>query len=133
MKMPIMPNMELVASVICVFMRMAIKIPVIIGIISTQGVMLNDECNAVIISNEWEVLFVGENNPTVAYMSNARTIAGVDVSIRYLMWVKSSTLHEDEARMVVSDNGDTLSPKYAPEIIAPAIHPSLYPITLPIP
>ena len=49
------------------------------------------------------------------------------------MCENKSTLHDDDARTVVSDRGDTLSPKYAPEMIAPAIHPSLYPITLPIP
>ena len=37
------------------------------------------------------------------------------------------------ARFVVSDNGDILSPKYAPEMIAPAIIPSLIPIAFPIP
>ena len=37
------------------------------------------------------------------------------------------------ARFVVSDNGLSLSPKYAPLIIAPATHPSLIPIAVPIP
>ena len=35
----------------------------------------------------------------------------------------------EEARMVVSDKGDILSPKYAPEIMAPAIQPSSKPWT----
>ena len=39
----------------------------------------------------------------------------------------------DEASIVVSDSGEILSPKYAPEIIAPAIHPSLNPCALPMP
>lgn len=39
----------------------------------------------------------------------------------------------EEASIVVSDSGEILSPKYAPEIIAPAIHPSLNPCALPIP
>ena len=35
-----------------------------------------------------------------------------------------STFDADEARMVVSLSGDILSPKYAPEIMAPAVHAS---------
>ena len=34
---------------------------------------------------------------------------------------------------MVSDNGDILSPKYAPESMAPAVHPSLKPSALPMP
>ena len=37
------------------------------------------------------------------------------------------------ARFVVSENGDILSPKYAPEIIAPAARPSGIPAALAIP
>ena len=39
----------------------------------------------------------------------------------------------EEASTVVSESGEILSPKYAPEMIAPAISPSLNPIALPIP
>ena len=38
-----------------------------------------------------------------------------------------------EDKLVVSLNGDNLSPKYAPEITAPAIIPEGIPIALPIP
>ncbi len=34
---------------------------------------------------------------------------------------------------MVSDSGDTLSPKYAPEIMAPATQPGWNPITVPMP
>ena len=37
------------------------------------------------------------------------------------------------AKFVVSDKGDILSPKYAPEITAPAVIPRGMPIALPIP
>jgi hypothetical protein len=37
------------------------------------------------------------------------------------------------ARFVVSDNGDILSPKYAPEIIDPATIPELKPKAFPMP
>lgn len=38
-----------------------------------------------------------------------------------------------EANTVVSDNGDILSPKYAPLIMAPAIQPSSNPWARPMP
>ena len=37
------------------------------------------------------------------------------------------------ARLVVSERGDILSPKYAPDIIAPPIKPSEIPKAVPIP
>lgn len=49
------------------------------------------------------------------------------------MWENSSTLHEEDARTVVSLRGEILSPKYAPDIIAPAIHPGENPMARPIP
>ena len=39
----------------------------------------------------------------------------------------------DDAKIVVSLIIEILSPKYAPEIIAPAVQPSLNPIALPMP
>ena len=58
---------------------------------------------------------------------------GTVVTIMNRICVNRGVPADDEARTVVSDNGDTLSPKYAPEIIAPAIHPGLYPCAVPIP
>ena len=49
------------------------------------------------------------------------------------MWVKSGTPTLLDASVVVSESGDTLSPKYAPEIIAPATHPSAKPCARPMP
>ena len=49
------------------------------------------------------------------------------------MWSNRSTLLTDDARTVVSDSGEILSPKYAPEIIAPAVMASGKPSALPIP
>ncbi len=40
--------------------------PVMAGITSTHGVMLNDDCNAVMISIDCEVSVIDENNPTPA-------------------------------------------------------------------
>lgn len=49
------------------------------------------------------------------------------------MCVNSGVSVTDEARMVVSESGDTLSPKYAPDTMAPAIQPSSNPCALPMP
>ena len=49
------------------------------------------------------------------------------------MCVNSGVSVTDDARMVVSDNGEILSPKYAPEMMAPAMMPSSNPCALPIP
>ena len=43
------------------------------------------------------------------------------VYIIYLIWVYKSVPEIAEARFVVSLKGDILSPKYAPEITAPAV------------
>lgn len=51
MKMPISPSNELMARVIYVFTRMAMRMPVMIGMISIQGEILNEEFNAGRISD----------------------------------------------------------------------------------
>ena len=65
--------------------------------------------------------------------ANARQNDGTVVISIYLIWSNSGTRDAVEAKTVVSERAETLSPKYAPEIIAPAIQPSLKPIALPIP
>ena len=52
---------------------------------------------------------------------------GTVVTIINLICVKSGVPADEEASTVVSESGDILSPKYAPEMIAPAIHPGSYP------
>lgn len=49
------------------------------------------------------------------------------------MWVKSPVPAMAGAKLVVSLKGDILSPKYAPEIIAPAMIPSENPMAFPMP
>ena len=47
--MPIRPSKELIANVICVFMRKAIKIPVIMGIINVlAGFVLGETLNIIL-------------------------------------------------------------------------------------
>ena len=60
-------------------------------------------------------------------------ILGTVVSVIYLMWLKRFEFAIAEAKLVVSLNGDNLSPKYAPDIIAPATIPVLISIAFPIP
>ena len=55
------------------------------------------------------------------------------MSIRYLMCLKRGDPEMDAAITVVSESGEILSPKYAPDMIAPAIIPSLKPWAFPIP
>ena len=40
------------------------------------------------------------------------------------MWVNSGVPAAEDARVVVSESGEILSPKYAPEMIAPAVQPA---------
>ena len=55
------------------------------------------------------------------------------VNVMYLIWVNKSVPAIAGARFVVSDRGDILSPKYAPETTAPATIPRFNPIASPIP
>ena len=54
---------------------------------------------------------------------NEITNDGIVVIIIFLICVNRGVPEDEEARTVVSERGDTLSPKYAPEMIAPAVHP----------
>ena len=51
----------------------------------------------------------------------------------FLMWANKSLPAIAAAKFVESDKGDILSPKTAPEIIAPAVKAGEKPIALPIP
>ena len=58
---------------------------------------------------------------------------GMVVNIIYLIWLIKSVPAIAGAKFVVSDNGDILSPKYDPDIIAPPVKPSGIPRAFPIP
>ena len=58
---------------------------------------------------------------------------GTVVYIIYFICLNKSTWPMAAAILVVSERGDILSPKYAPEIIAPPINPNGNPIAVPIP
>ena len=60
-------------------------------------------------------------------------IDGTVVSSMYFMCVNIGTRAVDDASTVVSLMSEILSPKYAPDIMAPAIHPSSNPNARPMP
>ncbi len=60
-------------------------------------------------------------------------MVGTVVMIIYLIWLNKSEPETAAAKLVVSLNGDILSPKYAPEITAPAIIPTSKPKAFPMP
>ncbi|CAM5191738.1 hypothetical protein LSPH26S_02237 [Lysinibacillus sphaericus] len=59
--------------------------------------------------------------------------AGIVVYSICFIWSNKSVFVKPAARFVVSDKGDILSPKYEPEITAPAIIGAGIPILKPIP
>lgn len=71
--------------------------------------------------------------PAIRNINRVIIIDGIVVIIKYLICSNRGVPEEDEAITVVSDKGDILSPKYAPDIIAPAIHGVGNPIPYPIP
>ena len=72
-------------------------------------------------------------NPIIRNKIIEITKEGIVVYIIYFICVNKSVPAMAEAKLVVSDNGDILSPKYAPDIIAPPISPVGIPRTFPIP
>ena len=71
--------------------------------------------------------------PRKAKIISERTNAGIVVHIIFLMWAKRSEPATAEAKLVESESGDILSPKTAPEMIAPAVNAGLTPNVAPIP
>ena len=64
---------------------------------------------------------------------NVISMVGNVVIIMYLIWSNKLDSVTAAARLVVSLSGDILSPKYAPDITAPATIPVSKPKTFPIP
>ena len=60
-------------------------------------------------------------------------MVGTVVIIIYLIWSNKFDPATAAAKFVVSLRGDILSPKYAPDITAPATTPTSKPSALPIP
>ena len=93
------------------------------GTINNQGVMLNrlakTACKA-LTSAEFAPP-VSSVEPKYQNNPNVIKILGTVVHNIYRIWVIKSVPAIAAAKLVVSESGDNLSPKYAPEIIAPAV------------
>ena len=72
-------------------------------------------------------------NPRTANKISETKNAGMVVHIMFLMCAKRSEPATAEAKLVESDSGDILSPKTAPEMMAPAVNAGLIPRVVPIP
>ena len=113
--------------------RREISTPVKTGTSNNHAEILYVSLNACSITNV-SVAEAGEAvKLTTENTINAMSREGIVVTIIYLICLNKGTSAVDEANTVVSLIIDTLSPKYAPEIIAPAIQPSLKPNARPIP
>ncbi len=111
----------------------AIRTPVTSGTTSVQGVMLNLEASVWVYTVICAESLPECINPSARNMTRVMTKDGTVVIIRYLICLKSGVPEREDAITVVSESGEILSPKYAPEMMAPAIIPSLKPWALPIP
>ena len=103
------------------------------GMVSTQGDRLNVAVRLAMMSAPLASADGVALNPAIVNTISDITKEGTVVIIRYRIWVKRSTPQADAEITVVSLRGETLSPKYAPEIMAPAIHPGWNPMTVPMP
>ena len=110
-------------------MRMA----VMIGIMRVHREILKVEARCDVYSVTWVSPLPESASPAMKKMISVKVNDGMVVKSIYRIWVNSSVPAELEARMVVSLNGEILSPKYAPEIIAPAVHATEMPSASPIP
>lgn len=112
-------------------LRQAQKIIKIIGTIAHQ-LILKLVCKIC----EVRSILVGSMLPLLPKIQNKineTTKAGMVDHIIFLMWANNSLSATAEERLVESDKGDILSPKTAPEIIAPATKAGLRFILVPIP
>ena len=71
--------------------------------------------------------------PSTVYRTRQITVAGTVVYIMEPMWSYRGVPDISAATLVVSDRGDILSPKKAPEQTAPAISGAEMPILVPTP
>ena len=111
----------------------AMSIPVSNGTSKVHGEMLNFACSPFINISTSNSVAVLKQNPATRKMTRVMPKEGTVVYTIYLICSKRSTLTADDASMVVSLSGDILSPKYAPDMMAPAVHGIEMPSACPIP
>ena len=111
----------------------AIIYPTTTGTSKSQGEIRNVLLSPSAKSLTFPIAATFIDKPAIKKMSSVKVNAGTVVNNIYLICVKRGVPETLEASTVVSDKGDNLSPKYAPLIMEPAIHPSSKPCALPIP
>ena len=111
----------------------AMSSPVTTGTISSHGDMWNVEASACSMLSTPTAASAAATKPAAPKTASAMAIEGTVVRSMYRMCVNMGTCAVEEARTVVSLMSEILSPKYAPEIMAPAIHPSSKPRARPMP
>lgn len=107
--------------------------PVSTGTISSQWDILNVELMPFTYAFMSLSSLPDISRLATAYISMVTTTVGTVVFVMYFMCSNKGVPTVDEAKTVVSDRGDILSPKYAPLIMAPAVHPSSKPLARPTP
>ena len=75
----------------------------------------------------------GAARPAAVNRTSAAAMLGPVVHTMWRMWVNRSVPATAGARLVVSDRADILSPKYAPEMMAPAARPRFSPCAVAMP
>lgn len=85
--------------------------PVAIGTSKSQRLRLNVEDKAEVKADVSIEAVAGTRKPAVRKMINVMVKEGTVVIIMYLICVNNGVPQSEEARTVVSDNGDILSPK----------------------
>ena len=117
--------------------RAGIFLAIIMAVASGTAISHGDRLNRELSTSEYSETIDAWSpvcdRPSTRKITRVIVMEGTVVNSMYRMWVKRGTLHIDEAITVVSDRGEILSPKYAPEIMAPAIIPSEKPSALPMP
>ena len=92
-------------------MRLAIRIPVMIGTINSHKEISNVSFKEAEYMAIWSEAVASCVSPATVKITNVITMDGTVVIIMYLMCLNSGVSVTDEARMVVSESGDILSPK----------------------
>ena len=113
--------------------RKAMRTPVASGTSKVQGVMWKVLESPSAKSCALTAVASTRKKPATRKMINVSVIDGNVVKSMYLIWTNRSVPVAELARIVVSLSGESLSPKYAPEMIAPALHGAGTPSAVPMP
>ena len=90
---------------------LAIRMPVTTGTISSHGVIWNVLSRAIEYCSIWSVAVASCESPATVKMTSVISNEGTVVIIIYRICLNRGVSVTDEARIVVSESGDILSPK----------------------